>query len=122
MSQKEDLARQRALVIMQVRSGKITATEGARRLGISRKTYYEWEQRGLEGLMAALEDQEAGRPPLPEDPEKAELKERNQTLEQELLTAQQIAGVRKAQLEYEKKQRLLDLEREEQAKKKKRQK
>ena len=105
MSHKEDLARKRALVIMQVRSGKITATEGARQLGISRKTYYEWEQRGLEGLMAALEDQEAGRPPLPEDPEKAELKERNQTLEQELLTAKQIAGVRKAQLEYEKKQK-----------------
>ena len=121
MSHKEDLARKRALVIMQVRSGRITATEGARRLGVSRKTYYEWEQRGLEGLMGALEDQETGRPPQPEDPEKTELRKKNQALEQDLLTAQQLAGVRKAQLEYEKKQRLLDREREEQAKKKKKQ-
>jgi transposase len=36
------LARQRALVILQVRSGALTAKEGAKLLGVSRKTYYEW--------------------------------------------------------------------------------
>lgn len=33
-------ASQRAAVIFQVRSGQMTATEGARTLGISRQQYY----------------------------------------------------------------------------------
>ncbi len=39
---EQKLARERALVILQVRSGALTAKEGAQLLGISRKTYYEW--------------------------------------------------------------------------------
>jgi len=31
-------------------------------LGVSRKTYYKWEQRALEGLFAGLEEKTAGRP------------------------------------------------------------
>ena len=62
MSHQQELAKQRALIIMQVRSGQITATEGARQLGISRKTYYQWESRGLDGMLKALEDQDPGRP------------------------------------------------------------
>ena len=38
-------ARQRAEVIFQVRSGQITATQGAQLLGISRQQYYQWELR-----------------------------------------------------------------------------
>ena len=41
------LARQRAQLIMQVRSGVLTAEAAARQLGISRKTYYKWERRAL---------------------------------------------------------------------------
>ena len=37
-------------IIPQVRSGALTATAGAERLGISRKTYYEWEDRTLQAL------------------------------------------------------------------------
>jgi transcriptional regulator with XRE-family HTH domain len=37
-------------VIFAVQSGQITAEEGARRLGVSRKTYYEWENRALEAM------------------------------------------------------------------------
>ena len=40
----------------------MTATEAAKELGVSRKTYYKWEQRGLAALMDGLEDQTAGRP------------------------------------------------------------
>jgi len=40
----------------------MTATEAAKELGVSRKTYYKWEQRGLAALMEGLEDQTAGRP------------------------------------------------------------
>ena len=38
-------ARERANVILQVQAGLITATEAAQKLGVSRKTYYEWERR-----------------------------------------------------------------------------
>jgi len=39
----------------------MTATEAAKQLGVSRKTYYKWEQRGLEALLDGLQDQ-----PLPD--------------------------------------------------------
>ena len=42
---EQKLARERALVILQVRSGALTAKEGAKLLGVSRKTYYEWEEK-----------------------------------------------------------------------------
>jgi transposase len=46
-SRDNELARKRAAVIFAVRSGRITAEEGAKQLGVSRKTYYEWERRAL---------------------------------------------------------------------------
>ena len=46
-------AQQRALLIMQVQAGVISATEAARQLGISRKTYYKWERRALKALLSA---------------------------------------------------------------------
>ena len=45
----------------------MTATEAAKELGVSRKTYYKWEQRGLAALMEGLEDQAAGRPETAHD-------------------------------------------------------
>jgi predicted DNA-binding protein (UPF0251 family) len=54
-----ELARKRAAVIFAVQSGQITAEEGARRLGVSRKTYYEWESRALEAMTGALENGKA---------------------------------------------------------------
>ncbi|HTY86012.1 MAG TPA: helix-turn-helix domain-containing protein [Candidatus Acidoferrum sp.] len=77
-------ARQRAQVILQVRSGQITAVEGARTLGISRQQYYQWEQRALAALLSALEDQPTGRPPTPTDPEKEALQHRVEQLEQQV--------------------------------------
>jgi transposase len=38
------------------------ATEAAALLGISRKTYYKWEQRGVAALLEGLEEKTAGRP------------------------------------------------------------
>ena len=60
MEQERKLARERASIILQVRSGALTATEGAERLGVSRKTYYEWEDRALEAMALALENHQAG--------------------------------------------------------------
>jgi len=65
MEEEKKLARERAAVILEVRSGKLTATEGAERLGVSRKTYYEWEDRALTAMAEALENQAPGRPPTP---------------------------------------------------------
>ena len=77
-------AKQRAELILQVRSGRITATEAAQALGISRQQYYQWEQRALAALLSALEDQPAGRPKAPSDPEKEALQRRVQQLEQQV--------------------------------------
>jgi len=77
-------ARQRAEVIFQVRSGQLTATAAAQRLGISRQQYYQWEQRALEALLQALEDQPTGRPKGPTDPEKQTLQRRVEQLEQQV--------------------------------------
>jgi len=57
------LARQRAQLIMQVRSGLLSAQEAARQLGVSRKTYYQWERRALAAMVEALGNREHGRPP-----------------------------------------------------------
>lgn len=59
-------ARRRAEMIMKVRCGLLNASEAAKQLGVSRKTYYKWEQRGLAGLLEGVGDQKAGRPQKPE--------------------------------------------------------
>lgn len=74
----------KAEVIMKVRCGQLNATDAARILGMSRKSYYEWEERGLRGLMDALRDKEPGRPVIPRDPEKIAAMKRISELEEEL--------------------------------------
>jgi transposase len=69
-------ARLRAEVILEVQAGRLTATAAAQRLGVSRKTYYQWEQRALAGLLQALTDRPAGRPATVVDPQKTKLEER----------------------------------------------
>jgi transposase len=66
-------ARLRAEVIMKVRCGLLTAQQAAGQLGVSRKTYYKWEERGLAGLLSSLTDQASGRPCQPVDSEKQSL-------------------------------------------------
>jgi transposase len=60
-------ARLRAEMIMKVRCGLLTARQAAGRLGVSRKTFYKWEQRGLSALLDSVADQPPGRPSLPAD-------------------------------------------------------
>ena len=90
----QQAARQRAQIILQVRSGQITAKEGARQLGISRKTYYQWEKRALQGMLDGLEEQPPGRPPKQSDPQLEALQAKVQQLEAELETAKQTAVIR----------------------------
>ncbi len=92
--QNKTLARERALVILQVRSGTLTATEGAKLLGVSRKTYYEWEEKSLKAMAQALENHTAGRPPAPIDPEKEALQEQIRELKKELDLAKKTIEVK----------------------------
>ena len=63
-------------MILKVRSGTATALEAAKVLGISRKTYYQWEKKALSGMMEALAEKPPGRKCMPTDPEKEELKKK----------------------------------------------
>lgn len=75
------VARLRAELIVEVRSGRITAKEAAKRLGVSRKTYYKWEKRALKGMVEALGELASGRPAARIDQEKQTLKEKSARLE-----------------------------------------
>ena len=93
-SEDKELARKRAAVIFAVRSDRITAEEGARQLGVSRKTYYEWERRALEAMTEALENRASGRPGMPRDEEKERFQEKLAELENKLFVAEKTVEVR----------------------------
>ena len=99
--QNKKLARERALVILQVRSGALTAKEGANLLGVSRKTYYEWEEKSLKAMSLALENRPSGRPPLTLDPEKEALRERVRELEKKLDLAEKTVEVKELLTAYD---------------------
>ena len=54
-------SRKRAELIMKVRCGLMSASQAAAELGVSRKTYYKWERKGLAGLLESVRDRPAGR-------------------------------------------------------------
>jgi len=101
MEKERKLARERASIILQVRSGALSATEGAERLGVSRKTYYEWEDRALQAMALALENHAPGRPPVPLDPEKEELQRKVRDLEKKLYLAEKTIEVKDLLSAYE---------------------
>ena len=74
---------------------------GAKRLGISRKTYYEWEEKSLRAMALALENRPAGRPPVPLDPEKESLREKVRELEKKLDLAEKTIEVKELLGAYE---------------------
>ena len=79
----QDQARLRAQLIMKVRCGLMTAAAAARQLGVSRKTYYKWEQRGLSALLDGLSDQVPGRPEKEEFPARAMFEKQMASLRRE---------------------------------------
>jgi transposase len=101
IARNKKLARKRALVILQVRSGALTAKEGAKLLGVSRKTYYEWEEKSLKAMALALENHPAGRPSVPVDEEKETLRERIRELEKKLDLAEKTIEVKELLGAYE---------------------
>jgi len=92
---QQELARQRAQLIMQVRSGVLSVREAARQLSVSRKTYYKWERRALAAMIEALGDREGGRPSLPIDPDKQALQCQTRKLEAKLAVLEQTEDIRR---------------------------
>ena len=70
-------------------------------MGVSRKTYYEWEEKSLQAMALALENQPAGRPPAPVDEEKEALRERVRALEKKLDLAEKTIEVKELLGAYE---------------------
>jgi transposase len=89
-----DKARERLSVVMRVLSGQLSVTEAAATLGISRKSYYEWQERALAGMQEALTNRPAGRKPAPVDAEKEQLREQVRTLSDELDLARKTIEVK----------------------------
>ena len=100
---QQALARQRAQLIMQVRSGVLTAEAAARQLGVSRKTYYKWERRALAAMVEALGNRSQGRPPRPLDPEKAALRCQTEELQAKLTVLEQTERIRQVLAQPDKK-------------------
>ncbi len=84
----------RASLILQVRSGQMTAEQAAQQLGISRQAFYKWEKRALKALLNALQDRPAGRPKGTTDPEKNQLKSRVEQLERQVRLYEQRDNLR----------------------------
>lgn len=82
-------------VFLSVRGGMLTAKAAALRLGISRKTYYEWEARAFQGLMGALRPKAAGRPSPVRDRAVERLKEENQRLSRQVQELGQTLEIRR---------------------------
>ena len=79
----------------------MTAEDGAKALGVSRKTFYHWEKKGLQGLLGALQNGDAGRPADLVDEEKEALKKEVARLRQELCVARETLQVRRVLDAYE---------------------
>lgn len=94
MNSPEAPARQRALLILQVRTGQITATAAALQLGLSRKSYYQWEKRALAALVQSQEPQAPGRPRKASDPEKEQLRQQVTQLEGKIRQLEQVLELR----------------------------
>jgi transposase len=94
MIRSESAEREELLLIMRVQTNQMTASEAARQMGVSRKTFYQRAQRGLEGMVAALARRPAGRPGKERDTEKETLLAQIAQLEREKLELQRRLRVK----------------------------
>jgi len=92
--QEEALARSRAELIIQVQAGRLSASAAAAKMGVSRKTYYKWEQRGLSAIVSGLKEGEPGRRSPPRDPEKESLLREVEQLRGKLGVQEQLQRIR----------------------------
>ncbi|MEI6516075.1 MAG: helix-turn-helix domain-containing protein [bacterium] len=92
--QEDAQARRRAEFIIQVQAGRLSAKAAAAMMGVSRKTYYKWEQRGLSGIVEGLKNGEPGRRQPPRDPRKETLQREVEQLRKKLEVQDQLQRIR----------------------------
>lgn len=81
-------------VILQRLAGNLTAIQAAQQVGVSRKTYYQWEERALQGMQAALSPGRTGRPPSKPETALACLEAQNHQLRQQVELLEQRVRAR----------------------------
>ena len=91
---EEQRAREWAEKIVAVQSGVFSATEAAKHLGVSRKTYYEKETAGLAAMVEAVIRKAGGRPATLVDPEKEQQRKQIRELKEEVVWLQQRLRIR----------------------------
>lgn len=107
------LLKLRFRTICEVQARKITGTQGAERLGVSRKTFYEYMAAFVAGASEALKPGDPGRPKLSEDTVRLrQLEKEKKKLEAELYELravselqQEIIQIRNSQLAEREKKR-----------------
>lgn len=92
--EQEVQARRRVEMVIQVLSGQKTASEAAKQLGVSRKTYYKWEKRFLSATLEAVSEKEAGRPAKEVDKEKEQLQRQVNELAKQVQILKQTVQIR----------------------------
>ena len=90
----KETALSRAEMIVKVRAGLMTARAAALTLGVSRKTYYKWEKKGLKAMVTKVQDEPSGRPTTAASKEIAALKSEVKTLQEKLTVAEKTADIR----------------------------
>jgi len=85
---------ERLSVVLRVLSGQMTATDAAKQLNVSRKSYYEWQDRALAAMKESLTDRQAGRPSQLRDAEKEKLQEQVEELSTQLELARKTIEVK----------------------------
>ena len=80
---------------MKVRSGLMTVERAAAELNISRKTYYEWEEKALSAMCLSLQPGQPGRPRKQMDTEKEQLKKQVKEMQTQLILSEQDIAIRK---------------------------
>lgn len=90
----EPISNRRLRALMEVWSGRRTAKDAAVSLGISRKSYYQWENRAIAAMHAALQDGQPGRPRKGADVTRLALEKETRDLRAEVLILQQRESIR----------------------------
>lgn len=83
-------------LVFQVQCRQMKAAEAARRLTVSRKTYYQLEKRMLTGAAAGLAPKKAGRKGKEKNPEVEALLRETATLQEQNLELRQRLRVRES--------------------------
>ena len=113
-------SQERLTTVLGVLAGTMTATEAAQQPGISRKSYYEWQERALSAMRGALTDRPAGRPANPVDTEKEALEQQVEDLSRQVELAKQTIEVKTILTAYAAQQKSHSNASEKQSKKKRR--